>query len=229
MYAISIEFFSNFVVFYRKDMHILPKIVLDLGSNEMLLPYLQRLFPLMPGEDPQAPVGAVKIRCAGHAPASDDAEFEKYCSEHALPVATLACCDIIGTGMRGLPRRIAERIARGTLVHIRGNEARISLVHATDVARAVSMLCGCQGAYTLSDGREHTMHDLADAIAYRMNDKRLYTVAPRWARLWYGAACYSELTTDHLFESAFAADFPEFVPVDTIDYMHTHVYDHTSL
>lgn len=210
-------------------MYILPEIVLDLGHSTMLLPYLQRQFPLIPGEDPAEPVAGVKIRCAGHAPASDDAEFDAYCEEHGLPVAALACCDIIGTGMTGLPRRIAAGIARGTYVHIRGNEARISLIHATDVARAVRTICGCQGTYTLSDCHPHTMHDLAEAIAYRMNDKRIYTIGPRLARLWYGSDYYRTLTSDHLFESTFTADFPDFVPVDTLRYMHTHIYDQTSL
>lgn len=210
-------------------MHILSEIVIDLGSSAMLLPYLQRQFPVILGEDPAEPVAGVKIRCSGHAPAGDDTEFDKYCVDHGLPVATLACCDIIGTGMAGLPRRMAEGIARGTFVHIRGNEARISLIHATEVARAVHAVSGCQGTYALSDCREHTMHDLAEAIAYRMNDKRLYTISRRWARVWYGSEYYKVLTTDHLSESTFSADFPDFEPVDTLEYMHTHIYDQTSL
>ncbi len=210
-------------------MHILPEIVVDLCGVEMLLPYLQREFPLVPGTDPAEPVAGVKIRCAGCGPASDDADFDHYCAERSLPVATLACSDIICTGMRGLPRRIAEGVARGTFVHIRGNDARISLVHGTDVARAVRVLCGSQGSYALSDGCEHTLHDLAEAIAYRMHDKRLYTIKPRWARLWYGRAYYDTLTADHLMESTFAEDFPGFAPVDAIKYMRTHVYDQSSL
>ncbi len=210
-------------------MHILPEIVIDLGGNGMLLPYLQRQFPQLPGEDPAEPVAGVKIGCAGQAPASDDDEFDRYCNDRGLPVATLACCDIICTGMSGLPRRIAEGIARGTFVHIRDNQARISLVHATDVARAVRVMCGTQGAYTLSDTREHTIRDLAEAIAYRINDKRLYTIAPRWARMWYGSDYYATLTSDHIFESTFTIDFPDFTPVDTLEYMRTHVYDQSSL
>lgn len=144
-------------------------------------------------------------------------------------MATLRCPYIIGTGMDGLPMRIAAGIKRGTFAHIRDNEAHISVIHATDVARAAQLASGIQGAYTLTDITDPSICDLAEALAHRLNDKRLLTIKRSWARWWYGRSYFDELTTDHTAPCTFIEVFPDFRPTPVVEYLKTHVYDEQSL
>lgn len=136
---------------------------------------------------------------------------------------------IVGTGMIGLPRRIAAGIHKGSFVHIAGNEARVSVVHATDVARAAAMAAGTAGAFNLTDLADPTVHDLAEALSWRLGQKRIFTIAPRWARLWLGKQFYSQLTTPRTTPETFSHFFPDFTPVSVTEYLKTHVYDEQSL
>lgn len=203
-------------------------IVADFGGNDFLLPYFRRQLEVDEDDEPSDAVAGVRI-------VTDDAEgdidpaFDAFCSERQLPVVVIRCPYIVGTGMKGLTRKMAEGIYKGTFVHISGNDTRISVVHATDVARAASIASGIQGSYTLTDGTDPTVHDLADALAYRMGDKRLFTIAPRWARLWYGRRYFTTLTTSHTVQDTFRAVFPDFTPASVIEYLKTHDYDEQSL
>lgn len=209
----------------KLEMQIFSHIVVDLCKNDFLSPYLERQIP----EEADARVScAVRIATDAHQGAEDPA-FDDYCAEHGLPVTTIACPAVIGTNMNGQPRRIAAGIYRGTFVHIRDNGARMSVIHATDVARAVSRVAGTEGTFTLHDGCDPTIHDVAEALAFRMAEKRIITLKPRWARLWYGSDYYNILTSNHLLENSFVEAFPDFHPVDTLNYLRTHVYDESSL
>lgn len=205
-------------------------IVVDFGSSAFLEPYFERQFAPGPGADPAEPVAGVRV-VRGDAPVPDapEAEFERYCAQRSLPVAVLACPSIVCTAMRGLPMRIARGISRGTFALIRGSQARISVVHGTDVARAAAIAAGTQGSYVLTDGADPAIADLASALAFRLGDKRLVSIGPRLARLWYGRNYYELLTTDHCQPCTFAEAFPDFKPQIVTQYLRTHVYDQQSL
>lgn len=146
----------------------------------------------------------------------------------------LLCPTIIGTGMTGTGMTLAKAVADGKFMHIKGNEAIIDLVHAVDVARAVALTLGKPGQYTVTDGRNHRIDDLADALAYRINDRRLYTVGPRWSRFLVMPWLRQLITTDHLLPVAagykpLGECVAQFSPVDVVDYLKTHVYDDESL
>lgn len=203
-------------------------IVADFGGCGFLLPYFQRELGVSEDDDPLPSVAGVKI-VTDEAEGYVDGEFDDYCRQRQLPVVVIRCPYIVGTGMGGLTRKIAAGIFKGTFVHITGNDARISVVHATDVAKAASIAAGSQGSYTLTDGTDPTVHDLADALAYRMGDKRIFSIGPRWAKLWYGGTYYTTLTTSHTAPDTFSTVFPDFHPVSVVEYLKTHVYDEQSL
>lgn len=213
-------------------MQIFTHIAVDLCGNSFLIPYLEKelVTPEPKPETEEAPEVncAVRIVNSGN-PGDADPELDAFCSERGIPLCELQCPQIIGTGMQGLGRRIAAGIYRGTFVHVSGNEARVSIVHATDVARAVTAVAGRSGSFTFHDGTNPTIHDLAEALAYRMAEKRIITIKPRWARLWFGAEYFDILTTDSVSTNSFLEAFPDFNPVDTVNYLHTHVYDESSL
>lgn len=211
-------------------MRIFSGIVADFGSSAFLEPYFERQLAPEPGVEPAEPSAGVRI-VRGDAPQPDapDPGFEAYCAERALPVAVLVCPSIVCTAMRGLPMRIARAISRGTFALVRGSEARISVVHGSDVARAAARAAGTQGTYVLTDGADPTIAELAQALAHRLGDKRLITISPRLARIWYGRQLFGLLTTDHCQPSTFAEVFPDFKPEIVTQYLRTHVYDQESL
>lgn len=143
--------------------------------------------------------------------------------------AVLVCPNIVGTGMTGLPMELARRVASGSFFHIEGNEARLSVVHATDVARAVRLALGHKGAWTVTDGCDPTFDDLAEALAHRLGDKRILTLKPLWARFLMNGRLRRTVTADCRADgSEFASRFG-FSPTPVTEYLTTHVYDDESL
>lgn len=209
-------------------MILLPPIALSLSGNDCLLPYFERQFP-QPGPDaePQPITAGVKV-IVDDAGSEDDAEFDAYCAEHGLPVTVLRCPSVICTGMRGLGRRLAVGIHRGTLVLIRGNEARLSVAHGVDVAAAAAISAGTAGEFILTDGCDPMASELCDALACRMGDKRLFALPRRLARIWLGSL-YPALAECEPVASTFASAFPDFQPHSVCQYLRTHVYDENSL
>ena len=141
----------------------------------------------------------------------------------------LRCPYIVGTGMTGMPMEFARRIARGTFCHIKDTEARISLIHAVDVAVAVRLTLGQSGKYVITDGVNHSIRDFAEALAWRIDQKRIFTLKPLWARWLIGRSMLQFITSDHLADgSEFASRF-NFQPNNVCEYLRTHVYDDESL
>lgn len=154
---------------------------------------------------------------------------ESRLSEKPSGAAGLYCPNIVGTGMTGKPMELAKAIARGRLYHIAGNGARISTVHATDVARAVALVYRCGGHHTVTDLADPTFEELAEALAVRLDSRRIYRLKRRWARFLMTRELIDMITTNDLANgSAFAAEFG-FTPTPVTEYLRTHVYDDESL
>ena len=148
----------------------------------------------------------------------------------------LRCPNVIGTAMTGFPRELAESIFRGTFFHIKGNEAPEGAVHAADVAAAIAALAEmptAEGIYNISDGENPKLHDLAEAIAFRMNNKRISTLSTKgqlWlGRLIYGKKRYRAYTTSRTFDCSRLCRTIDYRPTPTTEYLRTHVYDENSL
>ncbi len=169
--------------------------------------------------------------------AGREAEFRKQAG--GVPTLILRCPDIIGTGMTGFPRRLAESVYRGTFFHFPGNESRRSAVHASDIAEVVKRAAtaglphGGVNVYNITDGEHPTIHDLAEAFAYRMNNKRisnLSTVGQKWlGRMLYGKKLMRLYTTSRTFSSAALEEDMHFTPTAVCNYMRTHDYNDESL
>lgn len=165
--------------------------------------------------------------------------FTAQCSRTGAPHVILRCADIIGTGMNGFARSLANDIWRGTFLHFPGNEARRSVVHASDIGRIVHTIASegmpASGTriFNVSDGTDPTIHDIAEALAFRMANKRISTLSTRpqqiIARLLYGKKKMAAYTTTRTFSSARLAQELNFRATDTCRYMRTHIYDENSL
>lgn len=166
--------------------------------------------------------------------------LKEWCDKHNTLLTIFYCPHIIGTGMKGYPRRLVNGIYRGFYTHIAGSEARVSVVHATDVAKAALTVYAIGGCYIITDGVNPTRHDLAEALAYRIDNKRIFTIsekkARRTARL-LDFFTFSRNRRDNLRQQLSTLTFSSkklrekcgFNPVSVTEYLRNHVYDEQSL
>lgn len=233
------------------------KIAFFSGGRDFMLPYMQREFPgqkAIVNEDFNDADAAVLLSSVDiyvpdsesaldeDAPVTSDSEW-KRCEDDFLSEAqrrglrafVLRCAPVVGTGMNGYVRHLAEDIARGVFMHFPDNDAKVSAVHASDVARAAKMLVDSElqgGVFNITDGCDPTIHDLAEALAFRMNNKRISNISTRpqqiIARILYGRRRMQRYTRTALFSSQ-RLQAAGFDPVPVCEYMRTHVYDDSSL
>lgn len=141
----------------------------------------------------------------------------------------LHCPAIVGTGMNGKPWTLACAIAGGRLYHVAGNEARMSVIHATDVAEAVALALDDSGSYTLTDLANPTVTQLSEALSRRIDNRRIYTLKPFWAKMLMPRSLYTAVTTDAVSDGSEFAEKFNFKPSPVTTYLTTHVYDDESL
>ena len=165
-------------------------------------------------------------------------EEEEFCCRAGECGIIIRTADIVGTGMTGFPMDLAKAIASGRFFHFPDNEARRSVVHASDVARFIALLVSRKGTaahreYNLTDMSDPTIHDIAEALAYRMDNKRISTLSTgpqQWmGRKWYGRKLYALYTTTVTYSAERVKEEFGFEPVPVTKYLRTHVYDHESL
>lgn len=214
-----------------------PVLAVTAPGCEYVLKYVEREFGCRLTDEPSEAThgcgSALAIVCADGGEPADLADFRARAAAAGLGVATLRVPYVIGTGMGGMMMRLARGVMRGTMLKIRGNEARWSTVHATDVARAASRIVeaapGSDCEYTVSAPAVR-VNDLIDALGHRIKNKRVGEIKGRWARLLYGASLYGQLTGDRTVSTdEFSERFADFVFADPAEYLKTHVYDNESL
>lgn len=154
-------------------------------------------------------------------------------------ISILHPAHIIGTGMDGLPRRIVNGIARGTYFHVEGNEARISVVHALDVAMLARIVAPLGGEYHFGDNINPTIKDLAEALSVRVNHKRIPTLSPKWARIasrfgkllgGIDAELLATLTSDNIISAPTdLSNLGNFKPRNVVNYLSTHKYNENDI
>lgn len=167
--------------------------------------------------------------------------LREACNRSGKPLALLRCAPTIGTGMTGRWRDMVNAIYRGIYLRVDGNKARASMVHALDVGRAAVMAAGMNGAWWLSDGRDHLVDDAVAALAKRINDKRVVRMSLKKARrtallldiVTIGGAHARERlaldTSDSLVDARPLLDAIGLEPRDTLEYISTHVYSDEDL
>lgn len=224
-----------------------PGIIIHIPDNGFLSPYLRHEFSDC-GESDNDIVSAVMVSSTdvydvsegenidentatipAHRFIKEENEFIDFCNKKNLEPTILRCPHIVGTGMGGMMRRLVNGIYRGTYMHIKHNEARQSVIHAVDVASTARSIKGHTGIFNISDGSHPSIHDLAEAFAVRLDNKRISDISPRWARLWYGKDYYESLTRTLTFSSRIYEVLPTFRPNIVTDYLRTHIYDENSL
>ena len=199
-----------------------PEAAVMLSGTEVYAPTEGRML------DESTPVDAA------HPLAKAEEVFTAFCKRKGLRPIILRCTNTVGTGMTGYMQQLVRSIYRGTFFHFAGNEAVLSTVHAAQIAANISSLLRHEGPLpspiNITDGAEHTLTDVANALAHRMNGKHISTLSTfgqKWlGRMLYGAERYGTYTRSLTFAST--ADL-NLGTIDTVDYLRTHIYDENSL
>lgn len=195
------------------------RVLLMAQGREFLVPYLEREMP-----------DCEFVNCGSHDYAvciiSPD---ESIPADLPAEATVLRCPNIVGTHMTGFPRLLAEAIAEGRYFHLLRNEARLSTIHATDVAQAVRLSLGTPGQYTVTDLDDPTYRDFTDALAHRIKDKRILTIRVPWLKFLLAKSIRKVVTEDKTVSGRDFAEKFNFKPTPVVQYLHTHVYDDESL
>jgi hypothetical protein len=74
-------------------------------------------------------------------------------------------------------------------------------VHAIDVASIARTLAEHGGTYNVTSGHDTRVIDLINALAYRIKNKDVFSVSPKWARIIYGKSYFEQMTTTLTFNN----------------------------
>lgn len=227
----------------------LPRLFLYAPSREYVRPYFERMMPeyeltdSITDADAAVMLSTVDVYDIDEglninelAPLRSDCpeldcelQFLNDCREHGLRYVLLRCAPVVCTGMQGYVRRLAERIYRGTYIGLSGNEAVRSVVHAVDLPLVARLTIGNNDIYNVTDGRETPVNELADALAWRMSQKRVMMLKPKWYKLLFGKRKMAEASRSLCFSDGKLRSVADYQPTVVVDYLKNHVYDQHSL
>lgn len=120
---------------------------------------------------------------AGRSKALAEAEATEWCRSHGVCLTVVRPAPMFGKGIKGDMARMFADVVSGKYIHVRGNEGRLSVVTAYDVARAIHRLYTSGGIFNLSDGRNPGYKELAEAMSANAGrHHRMSTIPLAWAR-----------------------------------------------
>ena len=204
-------------------------------AHNFVYKYIERRFDRRITENPaDAPEGsaALLFTPVDARENSDILAFRQAASSKGMRVIKLSVPEVVGTGMTGLPMRLARGVARGTMLKIKDNISKWSLVHATDIAEVAYLVA--QSDLLTPDfviaAHPVEVNRFVEALGHRIKNKRVGSLAPRWAWILYGTELFEQLTSDRIVDTTlFSSAFPDFKFADPAEYLTTHNYDNDSL
>ena len=201
----------------------LPRLLLLTPGLDFIQPYIEaKLSDVY--EITTAPGGIVN-----HTLAVARADEAGRLDQKVINTLLITSDTVIGTGMNGLGRTLAEGIAGGRVYHIKGNEAQVSAIHATALAQAARMaVTAGGGTFTIADSPV-SFDTLIEALATRIDGRRIYTIGPKWSRWLMPADLRTIITTDSVINADFGEHFPEFKSTSACEYLTTHDYSHDTI
>jgi len=118
----------------------------------------------------------------GQSKALAEKEVLDWCKRHEVLLTILRPARMFGKGIKGEMARLFNDVINARYIHVRGNEARLSLVCAMDVAKSIEKLHSIGGIYNISDGCGAKWIDLADAMSDNCGQSKRQTFLPeKWA------------------------------------------------
>ena len=114
---------------------------------------------------------------------------KKFFKDRDTTVTILRPVTMYGRGVKGYAATLFNRVVSGRYVHVRGNDARRSVVLALDVARVIRAVWQIGGEYNVCDGRDRRLIELAEAMSANAGVfKRMIFLPDKWAGFLSGIA-----------------------------------------
>ena len=118
----------------------------------------------------------------GQSKARAELLVKEWCDQRDITLTILRPARMFGKGVHGEMRRLFNDVVNSRYIHVRDNEARLSLVCAIDVAEAVKRLHSIGGTFNVSDGKDATWIALAEAMSANSGAMKRQTFLPKkWA------------------------------------------------
>ena len=123
-------------------------------------------------------VGKSKIRTEEY--------LKKWCENRNVTLTIIRPSRMFGTGVHDETLRLFNDAISGKYIHIRGNDAKVSIVCALDVARGIKNLYTRGGVYNASDPNSVKLIDLVESLTANAGAKKRMTHLPAtWAEwIW---------------------------------------------
>lgn len=132
------------------------------------------------GVDENRPLWATSK--VGQSKALAEKKIEEWCSERGVTLTIVRPAILFGTGVKGRMLNLFNDAVSGRYIHIRGNDARLSVVTALDVARFIKRIHTTGGTFNVADGFNPKLIDLVEAMTENHGArKRPVTLPPKWA------------------------------------------------
>lgn len=109
--------------------------------------------------------------------------IRRWCADRDIKLTIVRPARMFGKGIKGEMASLFNDVVAGRYIHVRGNDARLSLVCAYDVAEAIKKLHSIGGIYNVTDGRGAKWIELAEAMSANTGAMKRQTYLPeKWAR-----------------------------------------------
>lgn len=118
----------------------------------------------------------------GQSKARAEQLVREWCDQRNVKLTILRPARMFGKGVHGEMKGLFNDVVNGRYIHVRGNDARLSLVCAIDVADAAIRLHSIGGTYNITDGKDAAWIELAEAMSANSGAMKRQTFLPKqWA------------------------------------------------
>ena len=108
--------------------------------------------------------------------------LRNWCETRDVTLTIIRPARMFGNGVKGETLQLFNDALSGKYIHIRGNDAKVSLVCALDVARGIKNIYQRGGIYNAADGRDVKYIDMVEAMTANAGAKKRMThLPPAWA------------------------------------------------
>lgn len=112
--------------------------------------------------------------------------IQEWVDKNNIVLSILRPARMFGNGVKGETLQLFNDALTGKFIHIRGNDSKVSVVTAYDVAKAIKLIYKNGGIYNLSDNRNPRFIDMVESMTANAGSKKRMTHLPAsWAEwLW---------------------------------------------
>lgn len=152
----------------------------------------------------------------GQSKARAEQLLKEWCGQKDVTLTILRPARMFGKGVHGEMKRLFNDVVNSRYIHVRGNEARLSIVCAIDVAEAVKRLHSIGGLYNITDGKGASWIALAEAMSANSGAMKRQTFLPqKWAEAAWRLASWLPAVRASLSPDILAARSKTFTLSDT--------------